>query len=155
MAITASKAQTVAGTVVSIALATPATYDNTGFSALTFHAIGETTDLGSFGKTYSLVSHNPVGARNTFKFRGSYNSGSLTIKMAKATLLNTDIGQNDLNTALASDASFSFRYTFQDGSKAYFTGKVMEIMIAVGSVNSILGADFKVELDNDIVESST
>ena len=65
-----SKAITVAGTVVSISAGLPATYDSTGFTALTFTAIGEITDVGTFGKDYTLVSHNPVGDRKTYKFKG-------------------------------------------------------------------------------------
>ena len=148
-----TKAQTVAGTTISISASLPATYDSTGFAALSYTALGEVTDIGSLGKDYTLVTHNPVGDRKTYKFKGSYNNGSLSLKLAKTTLASTDAGQTLATTASGSDASYSFKITLQDASDMFFTGKVMSFMTSIGGVNSILGADIKVEIDSDIVET--
>jgi len=150
-----TKAQTVAGTSIAISASLPATYDNSGFSALTYTTLGEVTDIGTFGKDYTLVTHNPLNDRKTYKFRGSYNNGSLSVKLAKATLVSTDAGQVIALAASNSDSSYSFRVTNQDGSKAYFTAKTMSFMTNVGSINSILGAEIKLELDSDITENAT
>lgn len=152
---TVSKAQTVAGTTIAIASGSPTTFDAAGYAALSYSVIGEVLDLGSFGKDFTLVTHNPLGDRKTLKFRGSYNQGSLQVKLAKATVANVDAGQAAVQTALGSDASVSIKVTFQDGSKSYFTAKVMSFMTSVGSVNSILGGEVKLEIDSDVVESAT
>lgn len=152
-----TSAQTVAGSVLSVASALPATYDAAGFAALTYSAVGEVTDIGTFGKDFTLVTHNPIGDRKTYKFRGSYNNGTLDLKLAKITVLNTDAGQAALTTALNDplDKSISLRIALQDGSKQYFTGKVMSFTTSIGSVNSILAGECKIEIDSDVVETST
>lgn len=79
------------------------------------------------------------------------------MKLAKITVLNTDAGQAALTTALNDplDKSVSLRIALQDGSKQYFTGKVMSFTTSIGSVNSILAGECKIEIDSDVVETST
>lgn len=142
-------AQTVAGSTFKISAALPATYDSAGFNALSYTTVAEVTDIGSLGKEYSLVTHNPVGDRKTYKFKGSYNNGAIALKLAKAI---ADAGQALVKTASDSDASYSFLITLQDGKKMYFTGQVMSFVTNIGTVNNILGADVKIEINSDIVE---
>lgn len=144
-----SKARTSAGTRIFIADALPASYDVTGFTGLTagsFKEIGEITDLGSFGKKYNLVTHNPLGDRKTVKRRGSYNNGTLSLKMAS---VPTDDGQKLLIGA--DDDSMSFKVVLQDGTIYYFTGQVMGTTVEIGSVDQITALSCDIEIDNDIV----
>jgi hypothetical protein len=141
--------QTSAGSTIGIATGTPATYDATGFNALTFTTVGEVTDIGEFGKEYNLVSHTPVGGRQVKKFKGSYNNGSIQVQMGRD---SSNAGQTAMKTALASDASYSFKITLQDLTKIYFTGKVMSYKTNVGSVDQITGATTTIEIDSDITE---
>ena len=142
---------TSAGSTLHIATGVPTTYDQAGFEAvgLTYVAIGEITDLGEFGTEYSVVNHTALGQRQTKKYKGSYNNGSLQLQMARDT---DDAGQTALRDALDSDDSYTFKVTLQDGTKAYFTGKVMSYRTSVGSVDQITGATTTVELDSEIVE---
>ncbi len=149
-----TKAQTVAGTTISISAGLPATYDSTGFIALSYTAIAEVTDIGTLGKDFTLVTHNSIADRKTYKFKGTYNNGSLALKLAKATLASTDAGQTLAATASGSDASYSFKITSQDATDMFFTAKVMSFMTAVGGPNSILGGELKIEIDSDIVETA-
>lgn len=157
MANNTTLAQTVAGSVLSVSASLPATYDAAGFGALSFSPVAEVTDIGTFGKDFTLVTHNPIGDRKTYKFRGSYNTGTLSLKLAKITVLSTDAGQAALTTALNDplDKSISIRITLQDQSKQFFTGKVMSFTTNIGSVNSILAGECKIEIDSDIIETST
>lgn len=142
-----SLAVTSAGTSISIGPA-PATYDAPGFVAVTFSVIGEVTDIGTYGKSYKLVTHNPIADRKTVKRKGSYNNGTLALKMAKV----TNVGQAAARTASDSDASFAFKIQDRDGNVAYFTGQVMSFMTNVGNVDQITAADVQIEIDNDIIE---
>lgn len=142
--------QTSAGSTIAIATGTPGTYDATGFNALTWKVIGEVTDIGEFGKEFNLVTHQPVGSRQTKKLKGSFNNGAIQLQMARDTAAASN--QGELKTALASDASFSFRVTLQDGAKLYFTGKVMSYRTQVGGVDTVTGATTTIELDDEIVE---
>lgn len=139
---------TSAGTTLGIGTLA-ATYDAAGFGAVTYTAISEITDLGSFGKTYAEVKHTSLGQRQTKKFKGSYDNGELQLKLAKVA---TDAGQTAAIAALASDASYSFKVTLQNGTIEYFSGKVMSYVVSVGSVDQITGAEIKIAIDGDVIE---
>lgn len=141
---------TSAGSTLGISASLPATYDVTGFNALTYTAVGEITDLGEFGTEYNLVTYTALGQRQTKKLKGSYNNGALQLQLGRDT---TDAGQTLLRTALASDNSYSFRVTLQNATRLQFTGKVMSYKTSVGSVDQITGASTTIEIDSVIVES--
>ena len=145
--------QTSAGSSLAIATGVPSTYDSnatTGFPSLTFTQAGEVTDIGQFGKVYVTTKYTSLAQRQTKKFKGSFDNGSMVIKMGRD---STNAGQTALKAALTSDASYSFRVTFQDGTKNYFTGKVMSYKQTVGSVDQITGAETTIEIDGELVEA--
>lgn len=146
---TSSLAFTSAGTTLGVTASAPATLDSAGYGALTYTNIGEVTDLGSFGKTFTLVTHNPLGNRQTIKRKGSYNNGALTLKMAR---VPTDSGQALLIAARDTDAVYTFVVTLQTGTKLYFLGTVMGYNTNVGTVNQITAADVSLEVTSDIIE---
>ena len=145
----ASNAFTSAGTTIGIVSGDPATYDSTGFEALTFDTIGEVTDLGEFGREYSLVTHNPLGDRQTVKRKGSYNDGSISMTVARTP---DDAGQTILQTALDSDENFSFNVTLQDGTELYFQAQVLSYTTNVGTVDQITTASVTIEITDEIIE---
>jgi len=144
-----SNAFTSAGTTIGVSANNPATYDQSGFEALSFSLVGEVTDLGEFGREYSAVTHNPLGDRRTVKRKGSYNDGTVAMTVAR---VPGDAGQTILQTALDSDDNFSFEVTLQDGTKLYFEAQVMSYTTNVGSVDQITTASVSIEITNDIIE---
>jgi len=140
--------QTSAGTILSVSATAPATYDQAGFAALTFTTIGEITDMGEFGKTYNLVTHQPLATRRTVKRKGSFNDGALSLQLAR---VPDDVGQVVLQAGLDSDDSYSFKVVLQDGEIQYFSGQVMSYTNNVGSADQINGSAVSVEIDNDII----
>lgn len=141
---------TSAGSTLSIATGSPATYDAAGFTALTYVIVGEVTDIGEVtNREYAVVNHMPVGSRTVKKFKGSYQTGTLQIQMARD---SSNAGQTALRAALVSDADYSFKVTLQDLSKIHFVGKVTAFKTSVGSVDQITGANCTVELSGDVVE---
>jgi hypothetical protein len=140
---------TTAGSTLSIGTAA-ATIDAAGFGAVSYTAVGEITDIGEFGKEFNLVTHNPIGNRQTKKFKGSFNNGSLQLQLA---FDSADTGQDYITgTALGSDDSFSIKIVLQSGLIEYFTAKVMSFRINPGSVDSITSATVMLEIDSSIVE---
>lgn len=135
--------RTSAGTTIKLSAGTPATFDVTGYAALTYTALGEVTDLGEFGREYSLVTHNPVGSRGTVKKKGSFNEGTMTLQLGLDT---DDAGQILAKTASTSDADYSFVVETQNGDKYYFQAQVMSFKVAVGGVDSITSATITLEL---------
>ena len=147
----ATAAASTSGTVISVSATLPTTYDDsatTGFPSLTYTATGEVTDIGEYGKEYNLITHNPIGDRKTYKFKGNYNNGSLSLQMASVA---ADAGQAILLTALDSDTSISVEIEHQGGEISYFSGKVMSYKVAVAA-ESIKSATATFEIDSDIVE---
>jgi hypothetical protein len=78
--------KTSAGTTLKVHATAPATFDASGYNALTMTTVGEVTDLGEFGREYALVTHNPVGSRGTVKKKGSFNEGTMSMSLG----LDTD-----------------------------------------------------------------
>ncbi len=152
-----TQAQTVAGTKLYISSTLPSTQDSnvtTGFPGIaTFNLIAEVTDMGELGKTYDLVTHQPVADRQKYKFKGGYDNGSMSIQMAKITLAGSDVGQAMFKTAGSSDSDYSFHIVFQDSTDMYFQGKVMGFKTKIGSLNNILGATAEIQITSDIIET--
>jgi len=144
-----SDAFTSAGTTIAVVDSNPATYDQSGFEALTYTLIGEVTDLGEFGREYSSVTHNPLGDRRTVKRKGSYNDGNVAMTVAR---VPGDSGQTLLTTGLDSDDSYSFEVTLQDGTTLYFEAQIMSYTTNVGTVDQITTASVSLEITNDIIE---
>ena len=125
---------TVAGTLIGISAATPATFTVAGYTALTFTNIGSIEDGGEHGRTYNEVTFNPIDTRGTQKFKGSFNEGNKTLSIGYN---SDDAGMVLLKTALNSDADYSFKVTYPDGDIDYFQAKVMTLTKATGGVDSI------------------
>lgn len=142
----ASFATTTAGTIVAISASLPATEDATGFTALTYTEIGEVTNLGDVGITYTPVNLTTLKERRTQKFKGSYTGGDVPLEVAEYDL---DAGQAILRTALGSDNSYSFKITHQNGTDDYFTGKVMSLMTGVGGPDAIKMARISISHDGN------
>lgn len=127
------------------------TYDAATFAAASYIQIGELVDLGSFGKKYNKVTFNPLGDRKTVKRRGSYDNGTLSLKLGDSIL---EPGQIAIKAASDQDSSFAFKVVVQSGTTYYFTGQVMGWTLEVGSVDQITGLTVDVEIDNDIVTAN-
>lgn len=144
-----SDAFTSAGTTVAVSASLPATYNEAGYEALTFTDIGEVTNVGDIGRVYELVKHLPLATRETIKRKGSYDSGSVALDMAR---VPSDAGQTILVAGVDSDTSRSFEVTLQDGTVLYFTAQIMSYLTKIGATNNITGAMVQIEIDSDIVE---
>lgn len=140
---------TTAGSTFKISASLPATYDATGYNALTYTAVGEVTDMGEVGREYNVVNHNPISARRTLKIKGSYNAGTISLQFGRDF---TDAGQTLLTAAVASDNAYSVQITLQNGKKLYFTGLISSFKTSIGSVDQITAATANIELQTDVLE---
>jgi hypothetical protein len=135
--------RTSAGSTIAISAATPATFDGAGYAALSFTSIGEVTDLGEFGRDYALVTHNPLASRGTVKKKGSFNEGTMDLKVGLDT---DDAGQILAKAASKSDNDYSFKVVTQIGDVYYFQAQVMSFKVNIGSVDNITRPQIKLEL---------
>lgn len=134
---------TVAGTIISISAAAPATFNEAGYEALTWSAIGEITDGGEHGREYAEVLHNPIATRGTQKFKGSFNEGTKTVVAA---LDDDDAGQVIVKAALNDDDNASFKVLYPDGSADYFQAKVMSYKKGTGTVDTMRTATMNLSI---------
>lgn len=143
------------GTIVSVSASAPATYDATGFAALTWSACGELADLPAFGAEAALATHTPLKTGIVAKRRGSLNYGSVTLTMA---LSEVDAGQGILQTkgsaAAGQSASVSVKVALVNGDIQYFTAQVMSFKTNVGNADAITMAEVTLEIDNSVVKVS-
>ena len=135
--------RTSAGSTLKISASAPATFNAAGYSALVFTSVGEITDLGEFGREFTLVTHNPVGSRGTQKFKGSFNEGTMNLSLGLDT---DDAGQVLMKAGSLSDTAYSFEVTTQNGDSYYFQAMVMSFKVGVGSVDSITTATCTLEI---------
>ena len=120
--------------------------------------VGEIVDFGEYGKQYNLVTHNPIGSRKTYKFKGSYNNGQLALSLGQDL---EDAGQEAVRDALDSDNQYNFKVEFDDEADTsgatpttdIFKGVVMSFTTQVGSVDSIVGAACSIEISGDITRT--
>lgn len=146
---TISKVRTSAGSTLSICVTTlPATYDATGFGALTYVPVAEITDLGTIGAVYTVTKFAPLGSRQVVKRRGSFDPGTMNVKCGYS---GTDAGQQAMLAALASDTSSSFKVVSQSGTTFFFTAQSSSSPVGFGTVDQIQTQDFVLDLDSSIV----
>ena len=141
-----SLAMTSAGSKLWIGLP-PAAQTLVALQAVSYTEVKEVVDIGEFGASYALVTHNPLGDRITVKRKGSKNNGTLAVQMAYAP---ADPGQTLMEAATESDDSYSFKVVLQDATEFYFTGQTLSRPVQVGGVDSITSSTCNVEIDSPI-----
>ena len=144
-------AQTSANVTFAVSAAKPATYNATGFGALTFTTVGGVTSVGEFGGEAELITYDLLTERVTKKLKGTINYGTIQLEMVLET---ADAGQLLLEAgALGSavDTIHSFKVTLNDGKIKYFTGVVMGFRTNVGASNNVVAVTSNIELDNSVV----
>jgi hypothetical protein len=149
MANAPSLALTSASTRVYIAVGqTPATYDASGFNALTWTEIPEVTNIGPLGGTTNVVTHTPLTGV-VVKRAGSVDYGTLEITGARTTSAALD----DVRTAFASRLSTPFKIVYPTvlGETDFATGIVTSAVTDVAGADNILGFKFGYAIDNEII----
>lgn len=134
--------QTLVETTISVSATLPATFDDTGYAALTFTAVGQVTDWTPGGQVYNVVTSNPIAQRSTDKYKGTFNNGADSITVNRD---DDDAGQVIIQAALISDADQAFEVTYQDGTIDYFTGKVVSFDTVAGGADSIVQKTISLE----------
>lgn len=159
MAEPVSYAFTTAGTKMYVSATAPATQDVAGYDAIgDFSEVGEITDYGEIGRVYNEITHNPVGNRKTFKYKGSSNDGTMSLQLAQATKdANVDAGQAKLDTALNSDNDYYFKVEFNDNPDGtsntilYFPAKVLSFPYAIGGADSMTARSCSISISGGLI----
>lgn len=122
------------GSKLSIAAAAPATFDATGFAALTWVQIHELTNIGVIGGDTAILEHMPVDINTKFKLKGSKDPGALALSGAYAP---TDPGQVLLEAGEAGVTPVSIKLELQNGKTFYSQALITSFKINVGGQSQI------------------
>jgi len=137
-------------TILRVSAATPATFDEAGYAALTFTEVKEVTTIPAYGPTRQVVNHEPLATGVTEKYGGFINYGSVAVDGAYD---STDAGQSILRAnVLSATALLSIAIEYQDGSIDYTYGKAFSSTKNPGSANSMVGSSMNIEFNKPIVE---
>jgi len=124
------------------------------FTALSVTAeVGQIESVGNFGKVFDLVSFQAVKDGRMYKYKGGYNGGTMAMVVASDL---TDPGQAILEAAANSpnQDTFPFKVTLNGADAAfdtiYFGGKVFSYEFQFGSVNNIVKANIRIEVNTEI-----
>ncbi len=130
------------------------------FDAFTYISIEEVTDLGSVGDTSTTVTHLPVKAGRTRKFKGSRDAGEQTITCAYSP---DDPGQDAMRAASKTQFDYPFKLTLNDAptggtpTEIYYYGKVMANPFNFGGSDTITEMTYTIGINSAvyIVEAAT
>lgn len=135
---------TTAGSIMSVSTDAPATYDEAGFSALTWTEVGEVTAIPEHGDTYNPVEHKPIKDRNTQVVKGGRARSEFTVPMARDL---SDAGQiilRDHTSGTKVDLPASFKFEYPDGSVEYTQSLVGSYTVAADGQDSVLGSNVNI-----------
>ena len=121
---------TLSGSTLALVESLPATYDETGYTALTFVA-GECAlkSVPQLSRTWATVDDAVVCKRTTKQKKGTASWDAVTFQLN----IETGDAAQDIYRALEADDDVgSFRLTFQNGDAAYFTAQVSQFTITDG-----------------------
>lgn len=145
---------------VSPGLHLTATNTLSEYDALTgWIEIGDVVSYGEFGATFEEITHQPINDGLVYKFKGSKNSGSLTLNLGRAP---SDAGQARLIEATDIYDFLDFKLELNDlptgtGAKPtrqFFYAQVMSYTTNIPNANSIIGATCTISISGDLVEGA-
>lgn len=133
-----------AGTTLSISAGVPSTFDQSGYEALSFTAVGEVTDLAGFGPQWATSAHKPLALRGTQKKKTSRDGGSFTATMA----LDTDNAGQIICKAARDSATgiYAIRITTPNGDDYYCQVLVTQFQPTIGNQDAMQTASMTCEV---------
>jgi hypothetical protein len=122
MAECTSSIPTAAGAKLYTALTLPATYDQTGFEAVSWTRIAQITDYGSIGGNWQEVNTTLVDEDEEVTTKGVMQYGTMPISHID----NDDTGKDMIETQFTNKTcDYPYKIECTNGRVLYFKGKVM------------------------------
>lgn len=143
---------TSTGTIMSVAAAQPATFDQVGYEALSFTEVGEVLSIAEYGATTQVVTHEPLKTGVTEKFKGFINYGQASAQLAYD---SSDAGQAILKAGSDGATRFqnhSIKIEYSDGSVDYLDAGIFSYTKNPSGANSMVGSSVGLEVNRAPVE---
>jgi hypothetical protein len=126
------------GTIVKVSAAVPATYDDTGYEALTWTTVGNVEKMsGDIGGSKTVTNFMALGTGTVNKLAGSIDYGKMGVDAGlvagDAGLIICKAGYDGANR----NATHSIMIQFSDTKVAYATGIISKCSVQTGDANSV------------------
>jgi len=131
------------GTCISLSAGIPTTHDDTGFAALTFTQLGGLESVGDITISHSSGSFTGLCSNKTTPIKGAEEISSVDVVVAYQ---KADAGQVLMSAARKSPNKHSFKVTYPDGSKSYFSAYVMKEGKQTGGNNDAIKIPYSLSL---------
>lgn len=129
------------------------------FQALTIATeIGLIENFGEFGKQFDLVTFQAVADGRTYKLKGGYNAGQMSLVVGQDL---SDSGQAAMKSyaEAANQNVYPFKITIVGADAAhdtyYFGALVMSWRVNLGAVNNAIRATAMMEVATEIFEGAS
>lgn len=149
-----STVKTASGSAFSISIATPATFNQTGYEALTYTAVGSVISGSKLGGTINNATFEPLTDEVTQNVAGNKTIDPLTVQLAYD---SSDAGQalfKSLTTV--GDANYkecvAVKFELPGGEVFYNYGFCSEYAPNVGGANDLVDAAATLLLNKDYLE---
>lgn len=136
------------GVILAVTAGQPATFDDTGYAALTFTDVGEVLSFGEFGSTVSEVQSQPLATGVTEFFAGFIEYGQMSLGLERD---SSDAGQEIIQSHVdGADKrqAFSAKITLPDGEIIYCDVRAFSSTINVGGANAMIGSTANLRINN-------
>jgi len=141
----------VNGTTVGVSASLPATFDATGYDALTFTTVGNVIDSNEVAVVDSIVEHQTLALNYPEKIKGTYNIPNLTLTIAKTV---ADAGQVIVKAGKAATTSYSLKFVYPSTNQTEVTGKIIKASPGPLAANNIETMMVEVAIDPQSVFES-
>ena len=139
------------GTTLGVVVGEPATYDDTGFEALTFQDVGEISSFPEMGGEAEVATHTPVKSGVVAKRAGSRDYGSVVFPMAH---VFGEAGQDELQSGFDGTNAgkvYSIKVDNPTIGALFFTAVITSFKFTPGDANSIAQASAGLALTNKVI----
>lgn len=144
------------GTQVFIGPVNSTADSKTAYAALTYTEITPVESVSDFGDQANVINFTSLGDARTRKRKGTRDAGDVNLVLGHDPL---DAGQIAAVAAAATDFSYAFKVSLQDGADAndtdsvfYFRALVSTARVAPGSANQIVKRNLVLLIDSKVVE---
>lgn len=144
------------GTTISIVVGAPATYDDTGYAALTYVKVGEVTSMGTFGGSATVTTNIPLETGIVDKHIGSIDYGQLPLTIAAD---STDAGQlllkagfDGVSKGLEHSIEFSIPTASGTNVTKYTSAKISSFETDLSDADSIIMVSSSLELIKSVID---
>ena len=136
------------GTCISYSAATPSTFDQTGYEALSWTESAEIINIGDLGGETEVVNYSLVCSGNTKKRLGARNEGQHVIE---AEYNKDSAAQGILVTAETNKTIISVKIDRSTGDAKYYQGYVVSNKDLMGGASDLVKLQSTLEIEGGTV----